>query len=91
MEFYYGNTEALDNLHMIDWEIKRIYLLLEKNVSLEALREDVKAILSEIEIVLKLHSLNKDKRRCLNSQKKRLLELQSHIKEETSRHDFRSS
>ena len=54
MEFHYGNAEALDNLDIMDLEIKRIKLLLDKKFSLESLREDIEAILSEIEIVLKL-------------------------------------
>ena len=81
MGFHYGNAESLDNLDMMDWEIKRIKLLLDKKFSLESLREDIEAILSEIEIVLKLRGLDKDKKKRLNSQKMRLLGLKSHMEE----------
>ena len=78
---YYANAEAVENLHMVDWEVDRIKLLLDNGeVSLEALQEDVAAILSEISMVQSLRGLKRDKIITLAKKRKTLQKLQSEIK-----------
>jgi hypothetical protein len=55
---YYASHESLQNLKMLEWEITRLRNLRKVTTS-NALKEDVDAIVAEIDLVLRL-DLEKD-------------------------------
>jgi hypothetical protein len=80
MGVHVASEESLNNLDMLAWEIRRIQVLLKNGqVAMESLKEDVQAVLSEVEIVLTLSGLDKDIRKHLIKQKQTLKSLQSQI------------
>ena len=62
MGFFYASAESLNNIKFLS----------NGQVLRDALKEDIEAIQNEIDIVLKLRGLEKDKKKILRSQKKKL-------------------
>ena len=64
--FPYASEESLDNLHLLDWEIRRIKNLRQSGpVSRNDLLPDVNALLGEIYLALQLKGLKNDERQAL--------------------------